>query len=220
MGNDGNEKTLEAKAATESQAKVAETTEEGTKTPEDREEKLNAFQRFMNSLFGEKSDETDDAKKTEGTEKTEDKKTAEPEKTFTQSDIDAAIEAARQKWDAEAAEKKRVEKLTPEEKEKEEQRKKDTELKTLRAELLKKELKEQAVKKLQESGDPIGLAELLRYESAEEMEKSYEHTIKTFRDCFSSAITERLKGKTPEGLGRSAAGESLLREQIAKNVRG
>ena len=215
MGNDGNEKVLE-KAVTEGQVAAGGT--EGA--PGSKEEKLNAFQKFMNSLFGEKSEEADDAKKAESTEKKEDEKKAELEKTFTQSDIDAAIEAARQKWDAEAAEKKRVEGLTPEEKEKEEQKKKDVELKTLRAELLKKELKEKAVKKLQESGDPIGLAELLNYGSEEEMEKSYEHTLKTFRGCFSAAITERLKGKTPEGLGKSAAGESLLREEIAKRIRG
>ena len=73
MGNDGNEKVLE-KAVTEGQ--VAAGGPEGA--PGSKEEKLNAFQKFMNSLFGEKSEEADDAKKAESTEKKEDEKRLSP----------------------------------------------------------------------------------------------------------------------------------------------
>ena len=132
-------------------------------------EKVSTLQKFIDGLFG-------GGKKAEGTEP--EKKDGDPaaekaeeEKSFTQADVDAAIEAAKQQWLDEAAEAERVKKLTPEEKAKEEQEKKDSEIASLRSQLLQKELRESATKSLETDGFPVGLADVLDYSSKERMEE-------------------------------------------------
>lgn len=83
-----------------------------------------------------------------------------------------------------------------------------------------KELKESAVKSLEKEGFPVGLAEMLNYSSKENMESSLKQTQEIFKESLSAAVKERLKGKTPEGLGNATSAENLLRDQIAKNIRG
>lgn len=189
-------------------------------TVEATPEKLNAFQKFMEGLFGGNKNAEDKAEDKPSGETTADQSNAETEKTFTQADIDAAIEAAQQKWKDDAAEAERVKNLSPEEKAAEEEKKKDTEIETLRTQLLQKELKEAAVKSLEKEGFPVGLAEVLDYSSKEGMESSLKKTQEIFKSSLASAINERLKGKTPEGLGNATSAENLLRDQIAKNIRG
>lgn len=178
-------------------------------------EKVSALQKFINGLFGgDKGDETgkkDDGSVAEGSTE---------EKTFTKEDVDAAIEAARQKWSDEAAEAERLKKLTPEEKAKEEQAQKDSEIASLKSQLLQKELRENAAKTLESDGFPAGLADVLDYSSKERMEETLKNTTKIFKDSLAAAIQTRLKGKTPEGLGGAASAENLLRDQIARNIRG
>lgn len=180
-------------------------------------EKMNALQKFLSGLLGgsKEGDAEEPEKKNEGAADEE-----AAEKTFTQADMDAAIEAAKQQWVDEAAEAERVKKLTPEEKAKEEQQKKDSEIANLRSQLLQKELRENAVKALEKDGFPVGLADVLDYSSKERMEETLKNTTGIFKENLAAAIKTRLKGKTPEGLGVAASSESLLREQIAKNIRG
>nr|DAO07094.1 MAG TPA: Major head protein [Caudoviricetes sp.] len=189
-------------------------------TVEATPEKLNAFQKFMEGLFGGNKNTEDKAEDKPSGDTTADQDNAETDKTFTQADIDAAVEAAQQKWKDEVAEAERIKNLSPEEKAAEEEKKKDTEIETLRAQLLQKELKESAVKALEKEGFPVGLAEMINYSSKEEMENSLKKTQEIFKESLSAAVTERLKGKTPEGLGNATSAENLLRDQIAKNVRG
>ena len=70
------------------------------------------------------------------------------------------------------------------------------------------------------NGFPVGLADVLDYSSKERMEETLKNTTKVFKDSLAVAIQSRLKGKTPEGLGGAASAENLLRDQIARNVRG
>lgn len=200
----------------EAQATAAETQEQ--QTAENTPEKVSALQKFIDGLFG-------GGKKAEGTEPEKEGSNAAEEvhaeeKRFTQGDIDAAIEAAKQQWLDEAAEAERVKKLTPEERAKEEQENKDSEIASLRSQLLQKELRENATKALEADGFPVGLADVLDYSSKERMEETLKNTTKVFKDSLAAAIQSRLKGKTPEGLGGAASAENLLRDQIAKNVRG
>ena len=185
-------------------------------TAESTPEKVSALQKFINGLFG--GGKEDDAEP----EKKEEKTTAEAtaEKSFTQADMDAAIEAAKQQWLDEAAEAERVKKLTPEEKAKEEQEKKDSEIASLKNQLLQKELRESATKALETDGFPVGLADVLDYSSKERMEETLKNTTEIFKSSLEVAIKSRLKGKTPEGLGGAASAENLLRDQIARNIRG
>lgn len=106
---------------TEQEVQTTATETQGQQTAESTPEKVSALQKFIDGLFG-------GGKKADGAEpeKKEDepaaKETAE-EKSFTQADMDAALEAAKQKWLDEAAEAERVKKLTPEEKAKRSRRK-------------------------------------------------------------------------------------------------
>ena len=201
---------------TEQEVQNTATETQVQQTAESTPEKVSTLQKFIDGLFG-------GGKKAEGTEP--EKKDGDPaaekaeeEKSFTQAD--AAIEAAKQQWLDEAAEAERVKKLTPEEKAKEEKEKKDSEIASLRSQLLQKELRECATKSLETDGLPVGLADVLDYSSKERMEETLKNTTKVFKDSLAVAIQSRLKGKTPEGLGGAASAENLLRDQIARNVRG
>ena len=61
---------------------------------------------------------------------------------------------------------------------------------------------------------------MLDYSSKERMEATLANTTKVFKESLAVAIQTRLKGKTPEGLGGAASAENLIRDQIAKNIRG
>lgn len=211
--------TQGAEQTTQATQTSATATQEQTSV-EATPEKLNAFQKFMEGLFGENKNAESKAEDTPLGDTVANTGSAETEKMFTQSDIDAAVEAAQQKWKDDAAEAERVKNLSPEEKAAEEEKKKDTEIETLRAQLLQKELKESAVKSLEKEGFPVGLAEMLNYSSKENMESSLKQTQEIFKESLSAAVKERLKGKTPEGLGNATSAENLLRDQIAKNIRG
>lgn len=196
------------------QTTAAETQEQ--QTTETTPEKVNALQKFIDGLFGgKKTDSADPEKKTDA-----DGGDAAAGKTFTQAEMDAAIEAKKKEWEDAAAEAERVKKLTPEQKAAEEQEKKDNEIASLRSQLLQKELRESATKTLEKDGFPVGLADVLDYSSKERMEESLKNTTAVFKESLAAAVQTRLKGKTPEGLGGAASSENLLRDQIARNIRG
>ena len=65
-----------------------------------------------------------------------------------------------------------------------------------------------------------GLADLLTYTDKEAMEKSMAHVQEVFKSCLEAAVKERLRGKTPEGLGGAASAENAIKDQIAQNIRG
>ncbi len=205
--------TTMQEAETATPADVTETQEQ---TAGSGQEKGNAFQRFMEAIF--KGSKDADAAAAE--EKQDMAAVTGGEKHFSQADMDAAIEAAKQKWAEEAAEAERVRKLSPEERAAEEQQRRDSEIADLRNQLLRKELQESAVKALEQDGFPVGLAGALDYSSKEKMEESLANTTRIFKDSLAAAVQSRLKGKTPEGLGTAASAENLLKDQIAKNVRG
>ena len=132
------------------------------------QEKASAFKDFLDGLFGTKQE-----KKESGVEEKAAEKGTEPpagkteEKSFSQADMDAAIEKAKQDWEAQAEEAKRQAKLSPEEKAAEEQKKKDDQIADLQAKLLKSDLQKKATASLEKDGYPVGLADLLDYTSEE-----------------------------------------------------
>lgn len=190
-------------------------------------EKVSTLQKFINGLFGEKktgeegkSDSKAEAKGSSMEEPDKASATKTEKQAFSEADMSAAIEAARQKWTEEQTEAERVKALSPEEKGKEEQKKKDLEVADLRNQLLCRELRDFAIKELDEEGFPVKLAENLNYSSKEKMEESLKNMMETFKDSLKTAINTRLKGKTPEGLGGAASAENMIKDQIAKNIRG
>lgn len=202
----------------EQEVQTTATETQGQQTTESTPEKVSALQKFINGLFGGGKDvDVTEPEKKDGDPA--DDKGAE-EKNFTQAEMDAAIEGAKKQWLEEVAEAERVKKLTPEQKAAEEQQKKDTEIENLRSQLLQKELRENATKVLEKDGFPVGLADVLDYSSKERMEETLKSTTTVFKESLAAAIQTRLKGKTPEGLGGAASSENLLRDQIARNIRG
>ena len=204
----------------------AQTTQQ-TATP--TAEQRTAFQKFMDVLFGGKEDPDPGSGEGEGTKKDGDPAPKEGEgtkpegkdgKSYSEADVEAKIAEAKAAWEAEQQEKQRLAKLSPEERAKAEGEAKEQELTKLRAELLQRDLKDAALKKLTDEGFPVGLADLLTYTDQESMEKSLKHTQEVFKGALEAAVKERLRGKTPEGLGGGAKAENTVKDQIAQSIRG
>ena len=96
----------------------------------------------------------------------------------------------------------------------------DEQIAELQAKLLKSDMQKKATASLEKDGYPVGLAELLDYTSEEAMEKSLSKLTETFKGSLQTAVESRLRGKTPAGLGNAASAENMLRDQIARNIRG
>lgn len=178
-------------------------------------EQRTAFQKFMDVLFGGKEDPAPGSGEGEGT-----KPEGKDGKSYSEADVEAKIAEAKAAWEAEQQEKQRLAKLSPEERAKAEGEAKEQELTKLRAELLQRDLKDAALKKLTDEGFPVGLADLLTYTDQESMEKSLKHTQEVFKGALEAAVKERLRGKTPEGLGGGAKAENTVKDQIAQSIRG
>ena len=186
-------------------------------------EQRTAFQKFWDSLFGGKEEPAPGSG--EGTKKDGDPAPKEGEdtkqepqggKSYSEADVEAKIAEAKAAWEAEQQEKQRLAKLPPEERAKAQAQ----ELTKLRTELLQRDLKDAAVKKLTDEGFPVGLADLLTYTDKESMEKSLQQTQEVFKSALEAAVKERLRGKTPEGLGGGAKAENTVKDQIAQGIRG
>ena len=142
--------------------------------------------------------------------------TGNQEKAFTQADLDAAVAKAL----ADKDEADRLAKLPPEEKAKAEAEAQKKEIAGLQAQLLQRDLKQTAVATLDQAGYPVALADMLDYTSKESMEKSLTAVQETFKSSLEAALKEKLRGKTPAGLGDAGGSEGEIRDQIAQNIRG
>ena len=176
-------------------------------------EQRTAFQKFWDSLFGGKEEPAPGSD--EGT-----KQEPQDSKSYSEAELNAKIAEAKAAWEAEQQEKQRLAKLSPEERAKAEGEAQAQELTKLRTELLQRDLKDAAVKKLTDEGFPVGLADLLTYTDKESMEKSLQQTQEVFKSALEAAVKERLRGKTPEGLGGGAKVENTMKDQIAQSIRG
>lgn len=180
-------------------------------------EKVSALQKFIDGLFGGKKAEA--GKEVSDQEpKTETKQ--EASKGFSQDEVNAAIEAAKKQWLDEQTEQERLKKLSPEEREKEEKVKKDEKISELEKKLVQRELKDTAISDLANEGYPVKLAEILTYSDKDSMNANLKTLKEVFKESLATAINERLKGKTPAGLGGAANAENMIKDQIAKNIRG
>lgn len=175
-------------------------------------EQQTAFQKFFSSLFGGKEEKAAD--------KAKEPENAAPGKTYTESDFQAALAAQRQKLDAERQEAERLAKLAPEDRAKIEAETRDKELSGLKAQLLQRDLKAEATTRLAKDGYPVGLADILSYTDKESMEKSLALVTDMFQASIGAALKEKLRGKTPEGLGGTGKNENATRDVIAQNIRG
>lgn len=165
------------------------------------------FKAFMSRLFkGEKIEEKEQEVQTDH---------SKDEETFQER-----LKIERLKWEEEQKKQKEYESLPDEEKQKAKEKENEEKIKQLEHELLKKELKDEALSFLNKEGYPAGLVDLVKLDSKEEMEKSLQTVTQVFRETLKIAVNERLRGKTPAGLGQASSKENQLNDEIAKAVRG
>ena len=111
------------------------------------------------------------------------------EKTYSQDELNSILGEKRKEWEEE-----RLANLS-----------KDEQISQLKKELFKANMKDQINNRLTEEGIPVKAAELIQYTDEAGTLKSLETVISTIKELVSDGITERLRGKTPEGLGESAS---------------
>ena len=101
------------------------------------------------------------------------------EKTYSRDELNDILNEKRKEWEEE-----RLANLS-----------KDEQISQLKKELFKANMKDQINNRLTEEGIPVKAAELIQYTDE----------AGTLKELVSDGITERLRGKTPEGLGKSAS---------------
>lgn len=139
-------------------------------------------------------------------------------KTFTPEELEHFIEEKRREWEAEqkAVEQDRINRLPEEERLKQEKLSAQDELAKLKEEIGKLKVRDKLIDYLNKHGYPIGLEKILPYTSDEEAAmKGMEMLIETFDESVYAAVRERLRGKTPAGLGRNHNTSEAIRNQIA-----
>lgn len=181
-------------------------------------EQQTAFQRFLGTLFGGKEEAP--AAESKPTETSTATNQATPSTAYTEADVQTKLQEAKATWEAAQKEQARLEKLPPDERNKAEADARNQKVLELEAKLLQRDLKDTALASLQKDGFPAGLAEMLNYSDQASMEKSLQNAQEVFKAALEMAVRERLRGKTPEGLGGAANSENSLKDQIAKNIRG
>jgi len=143
------------------------------------------------------------------------------EKTYTQADLDAAIQAAKEEVAEQQKEQERLAKLTPEQRAAEEQEAVKKQNAELTAKLKRMELEQKAAAKLAEKKLPSGLASFLDYTDEAKMNASLEKIGTMYQEQLEAGIQERLKGATPKGLGSAAnLTDGMIGTEIAKRIRG
>lgn len=140
--------------------------------------------------------------------------------TYTEADLQARIDAAKAQWQAEQEEQARLAKLSPEERAKAEAAKTSDEIAQLKAQLLARDVRDKAITRLSGDGYPVGLADLLPLTSEQDMTAACDKLTEAFDAAVAATVKERLRGKTPEGLGKGANANEAIRNEIAKNIRG
>ena len=98
--------------------------------------------------------------------------------------------------------------------------KKDEQIAELQAKLLKSDLQKKATASLEKMVIRSAWLNCWIIPVREAMEKSLSKLTDTFKGSLQAAVESRLRGKTPAGFGNAASAENMLRDQIARNIRG
>ena len=130
----------------------------------------------------------------------------QPEKTFTQGELDAIVEkrlerarkALEKKFADEKAEAERVAKMSADEKAKHEQEKREREFAEREAELSRKERTATARDLLAEKNAPAALIGAVDVSSDEAVASSVEAVVKAFNEAVSVEVAKKLAGAPPK----------------------
>lgn len=126
----------------------------------------------------------------------------ESTKTFTQEDVDKAIQKRlareRKKWEQEQlnqqTEAEKLAGMNEKQKKEYQEKKKQEELEKREKEITKRELSAQAKETLVDKGLPMDLADVLDYTDADACNASIERVEKAFQQAVQKAIDDKIKG--------------------------
>lgn len=131
----------------------------------------------------------------------------EPEKKYTDKDLDRIIAKKI------AAERKRMTKLFNDDQQ-------ESDLDKRERDVLRRELRADAKERLASEGLPVALADLINYSDKEESEKSLDEVTATFRAAVAQGVKDALKGNAPRvSTGGRVTESDLIRSAFARNAR-
>lgn len=146
-------------------------------------------------------EETAEKVETTKAEETPEETNSEPEKKYSDSDLNNIIAKQKSKWEAEkekaVSEAKQLEKMNAEEKIQFELEKRKQELEEREAELSRRELQATAKDELATRGLPSELAGILDYTDAMTVSDSMKNVEKVFRSAVADEVNRKLKGTPP-----------------------
>ena len=131
--------------------------------------------------------------------------------------VTKALQTAKDKWESEFMEKleaekkeaERLAKLSAEEKEKELLEKTKREIEEKETAIRLRELKLDTIELLSEKQIPVKFADMLISKDAETTMENVKKFESMWKEAIDSAVTERLKGKSPKGGGSPNANKSF-----------
>lgn len=143
---------------------------------------------------------------------------AQGPKTYTPEELDSLLAEKKKEWQAEqeAQEQERLRSLPEAERLKQEQLSKDAKIASLEAELSRRDLQAEVIAKLDERRLPVSIADLVQYGDRDSTMESLDKLMDVFEAAVQDGVMLRLRGRTPEGLGRAATGLNMLSDPFAK----
>lgn len=143
---------------------------------------------------------------------------AQEPKAYTPEELETLLAEKKKEWEAEreAQEQERLRSLPEAERLKREQLSKDAKIASLEAELSRRDLQAEVIAKLDERRLPVSIAELVQYGDRDSTMESLDKLMSVFEAAVQDGVMLRLRGKTPEGLGRAAIQTGLLADPFAR----
>lgn len=139
-------------------------------------------------------------------------------KTYTPEELKSLLAEKKKEWQAEqeAQEQERLRSLPEAERLKQEQLSKDAKIASLEAELSRRDLQAEVIAKLDERRLPVSIADLVQYGDRDSTMESLDKLMEVFEAAVQDGVMLRLRGKTPEGLGRASTHTGQLSDPFAK----
>lgn len=143
---------------------------------------------------------------------------AQEPKTYTPEELESLLAEKKKEWQAEqeAQEQERLRSLPEAERLKQEQLSKDAKIASLEAELSRRDLQVEVIAKLEERRLPVSIADLVQYGDRDSTMESLDKLMDVFEAAVQDGVMLRLRGKTPEGLGRAATSLNMMSDPFAK----
>lgn len=143
---------------------------------------------------------------------------AQEPRTYTPEELENILADKKKEWQEEqkAREQERLSKLPELERLKQEQLSNSDKIASLKAELARRDLQAEVIAKLDERRLPVSIADLVQYGDMDSTMESLDKLMGVFETAVQEGVMLRLRGKTPEGLGRAASHENSLTDPFAK----